>query len=256
MPKIVVTCKTCGTDFECYPSQKRTYCSMACRQLPGRRRSPVWDEAEKITSLYLGGSTLEAIGSLYNVSLQTVAAILDANQVPRRTAGAPRIYPVAEERTCANDGCKVRFTPKAYQLARGDGRYCSYRCRNQATLRGRRVRGEWVTCPECGRVRWYAACEIARGNRFCSLSCWGQYRFKHGLYSPRFVQPSWSGPVRQTFLGRAAGRFGKLGGRPRAEVTETQRAEIVKLAAQQWGRRAIANRLLLSERAVRNVLDS
>jgi len=256
MPKVLVACKSCGKSFECYPSQKRVYCSLECRQLPGRQRSSVWDEGERIVSLYLEGSTLEAIGSLYNVSLNTVAKILEANEVPRRMGGNPRINPVPKERTCANDGCEERFTPTVGQVNRGNGLYCSYRCRNQATLGGRRTRGEWVTCPVCGRVRWFMASEIARGNKFCSLSCWGRHRFKHGLFSPEFVRPFWSGHSRQVYLGRAAGKFGKLGGRQLVPITHEQRTQIANLAANGWGRRAIANRLSVSERAVRNVIEA
>jgi hypothetical protein len=51
-------------------------------------------------------------------------------------------------------------------------------------------------------------------------------------------------------------RYGALGGRPSSAVTDAQRTEIEQLAAQGWGRRAIANRLLISERAIRNVLSS
>jgi hypothetical protein len=51
------------------------------------------------------------------------------------------------------------------------------------------------------------------------------------------------------------GRYGALGGRPRTEVTDAQRSEIRDLSERGWGRRAIASRLLLSPRAVRNVLD-
>ncbi len=220
----------------------------------GRQRSSVWNESEKIATLYREGSTLEAISSLYSVSPGTVVAILDENGVRRRKGGNRRIYPVPEERTCANDGCEERFTPTGRQLALGHGRYHSYACKNQATLGGRRTRGEWVTCPVCSRVRWYMASEVARGNRFCSPSCWGLYRFRHGLFSPEFVRPFWSGRTRQVLLGRAAGKFGKLGGRPRILITHEQRAEIAKFAAMGWGRRAIASRMLLTERAVRQTL--
>jgi DNA-binding NarL/FixJ family response regulator len=37
-------------------------------------------------------------------------------------------------------------------------------------------------------------------------------------------------------------------------VSEAQRAEIANLARKGWGRRAIASRMQLSERAVRNTL--
>jgi len=65
------------------------------------------------------------------------------------------------------------------------------------------------------------------------------------------------GRARQRWQGRWAGKkYGKLGGRPQVVATAEQRTEIENLAAQGWGRRAIANRLLVSERLVRNVLFS
>lgn len=253
MPKVLVACRSCGKSFEAYPSQNRLYCSLECRPLPGRQRSPVWDASEKITALYLAGSTLEAIASLYKVSPGTVVTILEANEIPRRAGGNPRIYPVAEERSCENDGCDVRFIPTGAQVARGNGRFCSYRCRSQARKRPR-TNGEYVECPVCGGTRWWYASDIARGRTFCSAACWARYRFAHGLFSPQFVRPFWSGRARQVWLGRAAGRFGRLGGRPSVLVTDEQRSEIGTLAARGWGRRAIASRVVLSESAVRKAL--
>jgi DNA invertase Pin-like site-specific DNA recombinase len=63
------------------------------------------------------------------------------------------------------------------------------------------------------------------------------------------------GRIAQRWLGRWDGRaFGHLGGRPKAIATEAQSVEIYRLAASGWGRRAIATRLRLSERLVRNAL--
>jgi DNA-binding NarL/FixJ family response regulator len=39
-------------------------------------------------------------------------------------------------------------------------------------------------------------------------------------------------------------------------VTDLEREQIKQLRAQGWGRRAIASRLRVSERAVRNVLEA
>jgi hypothetical protein len=73
------------------------------------------------------------------------------------------------------------------------------------------------------------------------------------------VKPYFKGSTRQAHLGRQnATKPPAPGGRPRGRerlvATDGQKAEIEKLAAAGWGRRAIANRLQLSERLVRNIL--
>jgi hypothetical protein len=86
--------------------------------------------------------------------------------------------------------------------------------------------------------------------------------FRVGAPTARAFFKSWlrgsnAGRTKQIWLGRWEGRrYGKLGGRPEATLTAAQRAEVERLRAQGWGRRAIAGRLLVSERAVRNVLGS
>jgi hypothetical protein len=78
------------------------------------------------------------------------------------------------------------------------------------------------------------------------------------IENPR--RPTWTDPrLRATWQHHRhgdVGRYGALGGRPPSVVTEAQRQEIEQLASQGWGRRAISNRLLISERAIRNVLSA
>jgi hypothetical protein len=263
MPKLIVTCETCGSELKRVPSAVRdhNYCDMACRNvglkiLNAGPRSPAWSHVDKIVALYVREErTLENIAAIVDATPPTVSAILEANGIPRRPGGLPPRLPRPEPRSCAYEGCDVEFTPTPSQAARGDGHYHSYRCRNLATTRPRTA-GAYVICPVCGRSRWYWASDIARGNRFCSASCWGRYRWKHGLLADWWLARPLSGVTRQRWIGRWEGRrFGALGGRPRASVSDTQRDEIQKLSDQGWGRRAIASRLLLSERAVRNALD-
>jgi hypothetical protein len=65
------------------------------------------------------------------------------------------------------------------------------------------------------------------------------------------------GRVAQRWLGRWEGRaHGHLGGRPKVTATDAQLEEIQRLAAGGWGRRAIATRLRLSERLIRNTLGA
>ena len=74
------------------------------------------------------------------------------------------------------------------------------------------------------------------------------------------VKPYFKGATRQKHLGRQnATKAPKPGkpprGREQQRADDEQRAEIEQLAAKGWGRRAIANRLQLSERLVRNTLE-
>jgi hypothetical protein len=268
MPKLIVTCDGCGKAFERSTAHaernKHNYCNMACRNKgmkgkPGPR-SAAWAESERVISLYRDeGLRLEDVARLFGTSTPTICSVLEANGVSRRRGGSPPRLPRPEPKICANEGCDTEFTPKPAQAARGDGHYCSRSCANQATAHRLRPRttGEYVTCPVCGRSRWYWASDIARGNRFCSPQCWGRYRWEHGLIAKWWLARPLSGLTRQRWLGRWEGRrFGELGGRPRASVSEVQRDEIQNLSDQGWGRRAIASRLLVSERAVRNVLDN
>jgi DNA-binding NarL/FixJ family response regulator len=63
--------------------------------------------------------------------------------------------------------------------------------------------------------------------------------------------------AKQIWFGRKKGsEAGHLGGRPMATLTDEEKAKVARLASRGWGRRAIATQLLVSERAVRNVLDS
>jgi hypothetical protein len=168
---------------------------------------------------------------------------------------AHRIYEKPTERECARPGCENRFTPTGSNVAMGWGSYCSKRCSAVMTYDRKRKKGQIVACDHCGEEFWRYDCALLENN-FCSRECWNRYRWKHGLaISPDLVSLT-TGRARQRWYGRWAGRkYGHLGGRRRVEVSDTQTAEIMNLANQGWGRRAIASRLLVSERAVRNVLD-
>lgn len=73
-------------------------------------------------------------------------------------------------RTCALEGCEKEFIPRNCNVDAGRGRYCSVQCSAQAT-QARRKNGELVTCPGCGRERYYPASRLKRGSRYCSAEC-------------------------------------------------------------------------------------
>jgi hypothetical protein len=108
-------------------------------------------------------------------------------------------------------------------------------------------------CPcRCGEVKYLWPCRATRPG-YHSLSHWARHKTKHGLGGIRNLFKA-AGASPETLHKWGRRWNGMRGGRPRATVTDTQRAEIESLAALGWGRRAIATRLLVSEWAVRNVL--
>jgi hypothetical protein len=169
---------------------------------------------------------------------------------------ARRLYPGADETVCARDGCHERFTPEPWRASRFERLFCSRECYDLA----KRIHPYpgLLTCARdgCDNVFTPPAMHVARGwGRYCGSVCWGLDRWRKGIALERRVALL-SGRSRQIWLGRWGGRdAGKLGGRPRISVSDEQRLEIERLAGQGWGRRAIASRLFVSERAVRSVLE-
>ncbi|MGH3032998.1 MAG: hypothetical protein ACRDON_00390 [Gaiellaceae bacterium] len=115
----------------------------------------------------------------------------------------------------------------------------------------------------CGRIAYRTPAQLADGRErvFYSASCRSRYRWKKGIGVRHLVESWWgkSGRARQTWLGRwSGGKEPGLGARPRGRppvtLTGKQRAEITRLAAQGWGRRAIASRVGVSPHAVRQAI--
>jgi hypothetical protein len=165
------------------------------------------------------------------------------------------VHPEPEPRPCAQ--CGNEFTPTAGNVAKSWGRYCSRACVDEA----KRIHpvADERTCarPGCGRVFTPPGWLAAKGyGRYCGSVCWGKDRWQEGTVS-RALVAELPGQARQRWLGRWEGRrSGKLGGRPKTQLTDEQVTEARRLAGQGWGRRPIATRLGVSERAVRNVLST
>jgi hypothetical protein len=79
---------------------------------------------------YLSGMTVEEIAERLGFYWLTIHKDLKQLDVPRRDRR--RKHPRPAERTCARDGCSVRFTPTPNQLQRGAGRYCTKACADVA----------------------------------------------------------------------------------------------------------------------------
>jgi DNA-binding CsgD family transcriptional regulator len=105
---------------------------------------------------------------------------------------------------------------------------------------------------------------LAERYRFLGPADWARFRWDHRFDPAMNLEPlmraGWPGRARQRNLGRMhADKPPSIGARPRgrpaAELTAAQRAEVQLLQTQRWGRRAIARRLGVSERAVRNAFS-
>jgi DNA-binding XRE family transcriptional regulator len=176
------------------------------------------------------------------------ATIARAHRARRRRLGIP------EEKIC--EGCGRTFTrsevpnqPLVHWLSR---EHCSFTCAHGPPV-------EWRVCAREGCERKFKPSWSADpSRRHCSVRCAQLDRFEAGNVAEAFVEQM-PGRARQRWGGRwnatkppAPGARPR--GRPASELTDDQRAEIRRLVARGWGRRAIANQLLVSERAVRNVL--
>jgi Helix-turn-helix domain of resolvase len=157
-------------------------------------------------------------------------------------------YPDPGVRTCDRDECENLFRPKPSTVANGRGRYCSYRCRDLAATHRPRQKGEWITCPVCGGARWWYASDVARGRTFCSPSCWGRHRWKHGLIATWWLARPLSGSARRTWKLR----WTRSPGRARS-YTDKQAAWVLTLAAQGYGHARIAETTGLSRDTVRRI---
>jgi hypothetical protein len=176
------------------------------------------------------------------------ARIARAHRARRARLGIP------EEKVCK--GCGRTFTrsevprqPLVHWLAR---EHCSFTCAHGPPVEPRVCARDG--CEQIFKPSWNGDPSL----RHCSVSCAQQDRFEAGDVAEAFVEHM-PGRSRQRWGGRwnatkppAPGA--RRRGRPGAELTAEQRDEIQRLAGRGWGRRAIANQLLLSERAVRNVL--
>jgi hypothetical protein len=176
------------------------------------------------------------------------ASIARAHRARRARLGIP------EEKICARCGrtftrSEVPDQSLAHWLKR---RFCSNECFCPE-------RGQSRPCSVCGKP--FLPSYRADPSRRCCCGSHGQrLRFEAGNVAPAFVERM-PGRARQRWGGRwgatkppAPGANPR--GRPSIEITDEQHAEILKLAGQRWGRRAIATRLQLSERTIRNVLGS
>jgi len=128
-------------------------------------------EAERVVELYKAGATPAEIAELASVSSRTINRRLAAAAVPLRPRGRPRtrprlrctvcrkptdgrtrthracrtpLYPEPEPRPC--EQCGTSFTPDPVKVARGAGRFHTYKCWN-----------DWRAGRPLSETRWRVA---------------------------------------------------------------------------------------------------
>jgi hypothetical protein len=192
---------------------------------------------------------------------------------------AHRIYPVPQERPCANPECPFggSFTPdsdEGWNDANGWNKYCSKICRG-AAMSGPREnsnKGAWVKCdgpvggnPKCKGKVWRYDCELEQKGQqheiegwFCSYECHAERRTAHTWPGAEDKSSTFLTPAgRQKFLGRVNGHKGAAagieagrakGGRTRKwgstdEETSTLQAKIYELSKAGLSSRDVSERV-------------
>lgn len=147
--------------------------------------------------------------------LRTVRAVVDAIGCNKRYArlylkeagitlsvGRPRVHPRASERACAY--CREPFTPFDANAAHGFGIYCSRECAARGRI-GTGPKKVTIICAQCGNEKRVSKWEADHGRRFCTPSCWGQYRGKYGeggLLDLVLGAPHVSGTAKKSYAGK------------------------------------------------------
>lgn len=175
---------------------------------------------------------------------------------------AHRIYAKPDERVCNRDGCEKRFTPTGANVAYGWGTFCSKRCAALSTSAHQKTKGVIVGCQNCGRERWRYDSQMNEGNgNFCSHSCWGKYRWEHGIAigdGVVSVGKSVTVESRRKWKGRWASRRAPTPGAPRrgrpSPDVDAKRAEIYTRRDQGQSIRQIAQQTKLTKAQVEHAL--
>jgi DNA-binding XRE family transcriptional regulator len=191
----------------------------------------------KVAALYPTGKyTMPELGEKLGVGTSTIWRDVHELGLETRMGPAPQYPELPTNVACRHCGKELPRRSPSYAARGAYLNYCDMEC-----FLAHVKTGTVVKCPGCGRERYRSPSHVRK------VKC------------VRCRVADWKGRARQGWIGRADARKppkpgARARGRERLTATDEQRAEIEKLAAQGWGRRAIANRLLLSERLIRNIL--
>jgi transposase len=224
--------------------------------------APLAERNAQIASDYKAGVLMGELVQRYNLDRSVLGRIIDAQGIDRRRGPDEATLDLLAERYQRGDtGPDIAET---YGVPRSNVYYWLERrgvARRPSWLAGGRPNTqEERICTRCGRP---FTCRAASRQQYHSRACAKRAWWESCLEAEKWekVRNVLSGRARQTLGGRIGSRWPPApGGRPRGRPLLTASpeliAEIRKLAAGGWGRRAIANRLKVSERLVRNVLDA
>jgi DNA-binding CsgD family transcriptional regulator len=254
---------------------------------------------KEVEALYAEGMTTRQVAERLAISQAVVVKYLHAGGADMRPAHRPTRYPAPGPRPCQS--CGTVFTPRFPSAAvrENQGRYCSWDCRIEGTRKyppaaeractrcGKTFRpsawqvlhrpgagtycsaacrkgGQLVACAHCGKEKYQHPSRLSRRSnpaRFCSLECWGLYRWKHAealeqLVAGMLRDQLLRGRRKQVWLGRWRGaEAGHKGGRPRG-YTDDQQRRASGLRKNGMSIRAIARITGLSKRQVEYLVTS
>jgi hypothetical protein len=211
----------------------------------------------KVAEFY-ATKTMPELAELLGVGISTIWRDVHALGLEARPPHTrPKYEPGPTGEACGHCGKPIPHRPPSHGRQRGRvngqtlGNFCSREC-----FLAQAKTGVVNTCPMCGKERYRPAAHAHK--KCCGYVCSNRYRWRVSMKGiERLVRKYYGGRARQRWLGRLkGGEFGKLGGRPTVQLTDTQLTEAEKLHEQGWGRRAIATRLQVSPHAVHKALYS
>jgi DNA-directed RNA polymerase specialized sigma24 family protein len=213
-----------------------------------RRRAVHLYVAERLTT--------PRIGEILGVSAVMVSNYLEAEGIPRRRSYRTK-YEAPDERSCRQ--CGEPFTPEAYNVAVGGGRFCSRACSDDARAKFTERRTHRV----CARVgcertfRPHLRRDLAEGKgRFCSAECSARHRWTASLETLLPVIRNMPSRARSKWLGRMNGRkHGRVGGKRPVETVYPEKArQALELQAGGMTIRDAAEKAGLTKRELEGVI--
>jgi transcriptional regulator with XRE-family HTH domain len=228
---------------------------------PKRPRGVDAATVDAMEARYRDGASFETIGVEFGKAPSTVHYLLvERRGVAPRPCSVPDKHPARSLRTCERNGCHNLHAPTGYQVAKGEGRFCSRACH----YADRQVaEPEERICARKGcKVRFTPhPSEVAKGKgRLCSDRCRGLALWDdedkvaafvaslraRGLFKTR-AERAWGGAWPAKRQGRVAGK------RPVEELFPELAADALDLQRAGRSLRDIAAETRLTKREVEGI---